>query len=52
VAIRALIFGRVNADRLVVDDGATVTAAIKDQLRSYGITPVSVSQLSQLDTQD
>jgi len=52
VAIRALIRGRVNAGRLVVDDGASVTAAIRDQLRAYGITPVSVSQLSQLDTQD
>lgn len=51
VAVRALISGRVNATRLVVDDGATITSAMLDQLRDYGITPVSVSQNSVLDNQ-
>lgn len=46
VAIRALVKGTVNADRLVIDDGAAVTAAHLDQLRDYGITAVDVQQLS------
>jgi hypothetical protein len=52
VAIRALVRGRVNANRLVIDDGASITADHLDQLRDYGITPVAVKQLGQYDTQD
>jgi hypothetical protein len=50
--IRALVKGRVNKTRLVIDadgDGDNVTAAIVDQLRATGITAVPVQQLSELD---
>ena len=49
VAVRAIVGGTVNKDRLVIDNGAPVTAAVTDALRDYGITPVSVAQLSNID---
>lgn len=49
VSIRALVRGKVDASRLVIDDGAAVTDAHLDQLRDYGITPVDVQQLGRID---
>ena len=49
VAIRALVKGVVDASRLVIDDGAAVTAAHLDQLRDYGITPIDAAQLARID---
>lgn len=54
VAIRALIAGKVNKRRLLIDadgDGDNITNAILDQLRSMSIVPIDVSQLSKLDNQ-
>lgn len=54
VPIRALVEGEINADRLVINadgDNSNVDAAVLDQLRVYGITPVDVAQLSSLDNQ-
>lgn len=54
VAVRALVAGRVNSTRLVVDadgDASNITAAILDQLRSYGIVAEPVRQLAGLDNQ-
>jgi hypothetical protein len=51
-AIRALLSGEVKADRLVIADGSSVTAAIKDQLRDYGgIVALTTRQLAELDNQ-
>lgn len=49
VAIRALIGGKVNANRLLCDNGDSITPAVLDQLRSAGIKPVVVSQLGNID---
>jgi hypothetical protein len=51
LAARVLVRGEVNATRLVIDAGGTVTAAILDQLRARGITGTSVSQLDALDNE-
>lgn len=47
--VRVLIRGKVALERLVVDSGATITAAVRDALRAAGITPVSVKQLARID---
>lgn len=47
--IRALIAGVVNLNRLVIladGDASNVDNAVKDQLRSFGIVPLDVKQLS------
>jgi hypothetical protein len=47
--IRALIKGEVNLNRLVIladGDASNVDNAVKDQLRSFGIVPLDVKQLS------
>lgn len=49
VAIRAMTAGKVNATRLSIHDGTTITSAHLDQLRDYGIVPVSVKQLAKID---
>lgn len=51
VAIRALVSGRVNKTRLVIDSGATITNAHLDLLRSMSIIPINVEQLAELDNQ-
>lgn len=54
VAVRSLISGKVRKERLVVDadgDDSNITNAILDQLRSYSIVPVSVTELNVLDNQ-
>lgn len=52
--IRALVAGRVNKTRLIIDadgTGANVTNAVCDGLRARGITPIDVLQLCKLDNQ-
>src|SRR6187431_1262567 len=42
VPIRAIVFGLVNKNRLVINadgTGANIDGAVLDQLRAYGITP-------------
>lgn len=51
VAIRALVCGKVNKTRLVIDAGGSITNAICDQLRSISIIPIDVQQLAELDNQ-
>lgn len=51
---RVLIRGTVNSSRLVIDadgDDSNVDVDVVDGLRDFGITPVEVSQLAQLDNQ-
>lgn len=48
VAIRALVAGEVNRNRLVIDadgDGHNITNAILDQLRDYAIQAIDVAAL-------
>jgi hypothetical protein len=47
---RAIVSGRVRADMLTINGNST-TAAQNDLLRSCGIIPVKVTDLSQLDNQ-
>lgn len=49
--IRALVKGRVNRTRLVIDGGGSITDALVDQLRAVGIVAMPVQQLSELDNQ-
>lgn len=52
--IRALVAGKVNKTRLIIDadgTGANVNNAVCDQLRSMGIVPINVQQLAALDNQ-
>lgn len=54
LAIRALVGGRVNRYRLVIDvdgHGDNLTPAMLDQLRAAGIDADDVQQLSELDNQ-
>jgi hypothetical protein len=54
VSIRAGIEGYVRIDKLVIDadgDGSNVDAAVLDQLRDYGITPLTVTELNDYDNQ-
>lgn len=52
VKTRALIAGKVRKERLVIDaDGndTNIDAAVIDQLRAVGFTPVNTQQLATLD---
>jgi hypothetical protein len=49
--VRALIAGRVNKTRLVIDAGTAITNAHLDALRKTGIIPLDVLQLAALDNQ-
>jgi len=52
LAVRVLIAGTVNKDRLIIDvdgTGANITASILDQLKANGIVALNVQQLSALD---
>lgn len=54
VAIRALVKGVVNKNRLIIDadgSGVNVNAAVCDALRARGITPRDVQQLAEYDNQ-
>jgi hypothetical protein len=48
-AVTVLTAGKVNQDRLVIHDETAITQAHLDQLRDYGITPVNVQQLANID---
>lgn len=50
-AIRALVAGEVRDNRLVISSGASMTDVIRDQLRDYGIVPITTRELSALDNQ-
>jgi hypothetical protein len=53
--IRALVKGVVNLNRLVIladGDASNVDAAVSDQLRSFGIVPLNVVQLSHNSADD
>jgi hypothetical protein len=49
--IRALVAGEVRDSKLVIANGTSLTDAIRDQLRNYGIVPIDISELGQLDNQ-
>jgi hypothetical protein len=54
VPVRALVAGKVNKKRLVIDadgDDSNITNDILDQLRARGITAIDVKQLSAYDNQ-
>lgn len=54
VAIRAMISGKVNKNRLIIDvdgTGANITASILDQLRRAGVVAIDVKDMSVLDNQ-
>ncbi len=53
-SIRAGIEGNVRIDKLIIDadgDGSNVDKAVLDQLRDYGITPRTVTELNDFDNQ-
>ena len=49
VAVRVLIAGKVNQNRLKIADGTPITAAHRDALKASAIVPVEVAQLGKLD---
>jgi len=51
VVSRVLVGGRVRREQLVIDAGGTVTDAIVDALRHYGITAEAVDELNINDNQ-
>ncbi len=54
VAIRAMVYGKVNKQRLIINvdgNGTNITAPILDQLRRAGIVAIDVKDLSVLDNQ-
>jgi len=51
VAIRQMVSGQVRREKLVIDAGGTVTDAIVEQLRDFGIVAVSVTELNIQDNQ-
>lgn len=51
VGVRVLVSGEVNATRLVIDGGGSITNALLDQLRAVGIVGTRVSQHAVLDNQ-
>jgi hypothetical protein len=50
IGFRALVSGRVRLDMLRIN-GSSITQGQSDMLRNYGILPVKVTNLSQLDNQ-
>jgi hypothetical protein len=54
LAVRPIISGKVNRDRLIIDldgTGANITDVILDQLRAAGVTALKVGQISIADNQ-
>ena len=50
--VRVLIAGEVSKDKLIINadgDASSVDAAVRDQLRGYGIIAVDVTELSHYD---
>ena len=50
-AVRVMKSGKVRTNKICTQNGATITEAIKDQLRACGIIPVDVSELCIADNQ-
>ena len=53
-SLRAMVNGKVRTERLIIDadgDGSNVDSAVTDELRDYGITVISVTELNSLDNQ-
>jgi len=53
-AVRVPVTAKVRAQRLIIQadgDNSNVTAAVKDQLRDFGIHPIAVDDESILDNQ-
>lgn len=50
-AVRAGVAGKYRDQRLVINNGTSMTQAIRDQLRDYGLVPLSVTELGNLDNQ-
>lgn len=51
---RVAIKGLFRKERLVIDadgDDSNIDGAVKDQLRSFGLTPINVTELNELDNQ-
>ena len=54
VPIRAGVAGEYRKEQLVIDadgDDSNIDAAVIDQLRDYGLTPIDVDELNILDNQ-
>ena len=52
--IRVLVSGVVNKDRLIIDldgDASNIDSVVTDKLRHFGIVPIDVEQLAELDNQ-
>lgn len=54
VAIRDMVSGKLDASRLIIDadgDASNIDAAVLDQLRSYSLVAIDVTELSAYDNQ-
>jgi malic enzyme len=51
LSARVIVSGEVTKERLVIDGVGAATLAVLEQLRSFGIVPVSVDQLTAYDNQ-
>lgn len=54
VAIRDMISGKLDASRLIIDadgDASNIDAAVLDQLRSFSLVAIDVTELSAYDNQ-
>ena len=49
--VRKVSSGPVRSNKLSCADGSTVTETIRDQLRHYGVIPVNVNEMGELDNQ-
>jgi hypothetical protein len=49
--IRALVGGEVRDSKLVINDGTSLTDPIRDLLRNYGIMPIDIKEIGELDNQ-
>lgn len=49
VSVRPLMQGKVRSEKLIYHNGAVITVAMLDLLRAYGIIPIAVDELNQLD---
>lgn len=53
-AVRVAVAGKFRKERLIIDadgDDSNIDAAVIDQLRDYGLTPINVTELNDLDNQ-
>ena len=49
VTVRPLMQGKVRSEKLLFHNGAVVTVPVLDMLRAFGIIPITVDELNQLD---